>query len=468
MTAAAPAPRTVRVANGQGFWGDDREAPVRQVLGGPIDYLTLDYLAEVTMSIMRRLLDKNPDSGFATDFVPLMRRLFPECSRRRVTVIANAGGVNPMACARAVAEAGREAGVGGREHVAVVRGDDILERIDELISSGHTLAHIETGSPLEEVVEKVRCANVYLGASPIVKALKRLREAGSTGVVVTGRCADASLAVAPLVHEFGWAMDDYQYLGAATVAGHVLECGAQATGGNCQHTWWTIPDLTAVGFPIAEADADGRLCITKHPSSGGRVDRASVTEQLLYEIGDPRNYATPDVVLDLSDVEVKEIAPDRVEIVGARGYPRPPRLKVSIGIAAGWRASGTITYAWPDAALKAEAAAALIERRLERLGLSFVETRAELVGWSSTLGALTGTPPPDLPEVQLRFSVRSEERTPVERFTREMAPLVLTGPPSATGYLGGRPRVQEVIGYWPALIDRRAVEPFVSVDLLEV
>ena len=467
--------RVVRVANGQGFWGDDREAPVRQIEGGAIDYLTLDYLAEVTMSIMRRMKDRNPDTGYATDFVPLMERIFPECASRGVTVIANAGGVNPAGCARAVADAAARAGT--RARVALVRGDDIADRLEEITSSGHTLSHMENGEPLTTVLDRVRCANVYLGAAPVVEALARLdaqRDASREGaaskakVVVTGRVADASLTVAPLVHEFGWSMRRFDLLGAATVAGHVLECGAQSTGGNCMHTWWEIPDLAAVGFPIVEAGADGGITVTKHVGSGGRVDRATVTEQILYEIGDPAAYATPDVIADFTGLSLESDGPDRVRVRGAGGRPRPERLKVSIGVASGWRATGTMTYAWPDAALKARAAARLLGRRLDRLGLGFNETRAELVGWDSALGPLAGPPPPDLPEVELRFGVRSESRAAVERFSREIAPLVLTGPPSATGYLGGRPRVQEVIAFWPALIDRDMVEPFVTVDVVEV
>lgn len=460
------AERVVRVANGQGFWGDDREAPVRQVEGGPVDYLVLDYLAEVTMSILQKLRERSPEAGYASDFVPLAKRILPACARRGIVVIANAGGVNPEGCARAVLEAARERGMESSARVAMVTGDDIMERLDDLMARGHELAHMETGEPLSSARDGVRCANAYLGAAPVVRALERLGRKGAR-FVVTGRVADASLTVAPLVHEFGWAMDDYRRLGAATVAGHVLECGAQASGGNCMRRWWEVPDLTDVGFPIAEVDADGGIVITKHPGSGGRVSRASVSEQLLYEIGDPTRYVTPDVIADFAELRLEESGADRVRVLGARGSPRPERLKVSIGIASGWRAVGSITYAWPDAALKAEAAARLLNRRLDRLGLDLTETRAELVGWNSTLGPLAGPPPRDLPELQLRFGARARTRAPIERFTREIAPLVLTGPPSATGYLGGRPKVQEIIEYWPALVEREAVEPYVSVEVLE-
>ena len=460
--------RVVRVANGQGFWGDDREAPVRQVEGGPIDYLVLDYLAEVTMSILRRLRDKDSSRGYATDFVHLMERIFPECVRRGIRVVANAGGVNPRACAEAVVAAGRRAGVSGQAVVAVVTGDDLMDKLDELLEAGHALTHLESGEPLAEVRDRVRSANAYLGAEPLVRALEALRGRNRAGVVVTGRCADASLTLGPLVHEFGWGVDAHDLLACGTVAGHVLECGAQATGGNCMARWWEVPDLTDVGFPIAEVASDGDFVVTKHAGTGGGVSRASVAEQILYEIGDPSHYATPDVVADFSGLWLEDAGPDRVRVQGARGRPRPKRLKVSVGVAMGWRAAGTLTFAWPDAALKARAAEHLLRNRLDRLGLRFTDVIAELVGWDSTHGPLAGEPPRDLPEVQLRFGVRAASRAPVERFTREIAPLVLTGPPSATGYLGGRPRVQEVIGHWPAFISRRAVEGSVAVKAIEV
>ncbi|HET9947479.1 MAG TPA: acyclic terpene utilization AtuA family protein, partial [Longimicrobiales bacterium] len=240
------------------------------------------------------------------------------------------------------------------------------------------------------------------------------------------------------------------------------------TGGNCMARWWEIPNLAEVGFPIVEAEEDGTFVVTKHPGSGGVVSRASVTEQLLYEIADPRAYVGPDVTADFTTIQLAEDGPDRVRVTGATGSAPPVRLKVSVAYAAGWRSVGTLTYAWPDAAAKARAADRVIRARLERLGLRFDETRTELVGWDSVHGPLVGPPPADLPEVQLRIAVRSEDRAMVERFTREIAPLVLTGPPSVTGYATGRPRVDEIVAFWPALIDRSAVEPHVRLDLLRV
>ena len=244
--------RKVRLGGGQGFWGDALDAPVRLVEGGPLDYLVLDYLAEVTMSILRKLRDRDPAAGYARDFVQLMERIWPACAERGIRVVANAGGVNPSGCAAALVEAGRRAGVAGRARVGLVRGDDLLERLDALLAQGHALANLDTGGPLEAIRDRVRSANAYLGAGPVVEALRR-----GADVVVTGRVADPALAAAPLVHEFGWSLDDAHRMAAAVLAGHVVECGAQATGGNCMAEWWTIPDLDVVGFPVVEAEESG-------------------------------------------------------------------------------------------------------------------------------------------------------------------------------------------------------------------
>ena len=458
----SPVP-TVRVASGQGFWGDDLEAPVRQVEGGDIDYLMLDYLAEVTMSIMQKQRSRNPRAGFARDFVPLMERIFQACVERGIRVVTNAGGVNPEECATAVAEAGRRAGVGGRTRIGVVTGDDLMERLDELLESGHPLENMETGRPLAEIRGRVQSANAYLGAEPIVAAL-----AGGASVVVTGRSTDTALTYGPLAHEFGWSRNSWDFLASGVVAGHINECGAQASGGNCSVEWWSIPDLAGVGFPIIVAEPDGSFVVTKHRGSGGAVNLRTVKEQILYEMGDPASYITPDVVADFTTIRLEEEGRDRVRVHGIRGRPPTPSLKVSVAYSAGYKAVGTLVYAWPDAAAKARAAARILRERLDRLGLTFDRVLVELVGWDATHGHLAGEPPADLPEVQLRVGVRAADRGAVERFTREIAPLVLTGPPSVTGFAGGRPRVQDIVAYWPALIDRRAVEPRVAVKAVEV
>ncbi len=455
--------RMIRIGSGQGFWGDDLEAPVRQVEEGPLDYLMLDYLAEVTMSIMQKQRQRDPEAGFARDFPPLMERIFARCIEQGIRVVTNAGGVNPPGCGEALVEAGRAAGVGGRARIGVVTGDDLMDRLDALIEGGHELRHMETGEPLAAIRERVQSANAYIGAAPIVRALEE-----GADVIVTGRSTDTALTYAPMMHEFGWDADDHDRIAQGVVAGHINECGAQASGGNALVDWWTVPAMEQVGFPVIEAHEDGSFVVTKHPGSGGRVTRAIVTEQLLYEMGDPREYITPDVVADFTSLALDEVGPDRVRVSGVRGSARTDFLKVSIAYADGYKAVGTLVYAWPDAAAKARAAERILRARLDRLGLAFDEIRVELVGWDSTHGHLAGPPPPDLPEVQLRIGVRSGDRGAVERFTREIAPLVLTGPPSVTGFAGGRPRVQEIMAFWPALLRRDEVEPHLNVRILEV
>ncbi len=455
--------RVVRIASGQGFWGDDLEAPVRQVEGGPIDYLMLDYLAEVTMSIMQKQRARNPEAGYARDFVPLMERIFPKCIEGGVRVVTNAGGVNPEGCAEALVEAGRRAGVKGKAKVGLVTGDDLMDRLEALIADGHEMKHMETGEPLATIVDQVQSANAYIGAAPIVEALGK-----GADVIVTGRSTDTALTYGPLIHEFGWSTDDHDRIAAGVVAGHINECGAQCTGGNCLIDWWEIPDMANVGFPIVEVSGDGTFVVTKHPGTGGRVSRATVAEQIVYEMGDPTDYITPDVVADFTTIHLNDLGGDRVRVHGVKGGPRTDFLKVSIAYSSGWKATGTLTYAWPDAAAKARAADRILRERLDRLGLHFDEIRTELVGWDSTHGPLVGEPPADIPEVQLRVGVRAEDKAAVERFTREIAPLVLTGPPSVTGFAGGRPRVQEIMAYWPALVRREVVEDHLRVEVRDV
>ena len=454
--------RVVRIAAGQGFWGDWLEAPVRQVRGGPIDYLMMDYLAEVTMSIMQKQKSRDPKAGYARDFIPLMERILPDVVERGVRVTSNAGGVNPRGCAEAVLAVGRKLELPRRLRVGLVSGDDILDRLDDLIARGHSLNDMETGRRLSDIRDRVLSANAYLGMAPIVEALR-----GQADVVVTGRVTDTGLTLGPIFHEFGWSPEDWDKVAAGTVAGHIIECGAQASGGNLLKGWRGVKGLADPGFPIAEASSDGTFVITKHPHTGGVVSVASVTEQLVYEMGDPRSYITPDGVADFTTIQLRQAGRDRVRVSGIRGGPRTPMLKVSIAYFWGYKAVGTLVYAWPEAYDKAKAADQVLRRRLADLGLSFDQILTEFVGVNATHGRLSGAPCADLPEVQLRVGVRARERGPVERFTREIAPLVLTGPPSVTGFAGGRPAVEEVVAYWPALVDRREIEPHVRVEILE-
>jgi hypothetical protein len=441
----------IRIANGQGFWGDWLEAPVRLVEGGPIDYLTLDYLAEVTMSILQKQRQADAALGYARDFPPLIGRIAKKLQERRIKVVANAGGVNPVSCARAVLQAAPGL------KVAVVLGDDVLDRIGEFLDKGHEMRNIDTGEPLTSIRDRILSANAYVGAFPLAEAL-----ATGADVVISGRCADAALALAPMIERFGWQSEDWDKLASGTVAGHIIECGAQCSGGNCQVNWQSIPDLANIGYPILEAEPDGSFAVTKHPGTGGRIDAHGIKEQLLYEIGDPRRYVTPDCVADFTSVRLEDAGPDRVRGCGGRGGPRPATLKVSLSYDAGWKSSGTLVYTWPQALEKARAADRIVRQRLEQLGLRFEEVHSEFFGVNACHGP-AAPPVTDPPEVQLRISVRGSGKGAVDRFTREMIPLVLTGPPGGTGYGEGRPEVRQIVAYWPALIPRDEIRTRVEV-----
>lgn len=450
----------VRVAGGQGFWGDLLTAPINQVRGGPIDYLMLDYLAEVTMSIMQKQRARDPQAGYAKDFVSLMREILPDCVEKNIKVLSNAGGVNVSGCAEAIRDTARDIGLGGKVKIGVVTGDDILGRLDDFAAQGVEILNMETGEPLAAIRDKVQAANVYLGAAGLVEALGR-----GAQIIVGGRLTDTGLTLAPLMHEFGWKFDDWNRVSAGTIAGHIIECGAQASGGNCQYEWQSIPDMANIGFPIVEASPNGEFVVTKHDGTGGRVNVQSVKEQLLYEMGDPKAYITPDVVADFSSINVADDGTDRVKVFGITGNPSTEFYKVSIAYSAGWKAVGTLVYAWPDAYEKAQAADGILRARLERLGLKFDVILTEFVGVNATHGHLAGEPSPDIPEVQLRFGVRGQNKADVERFTKELAPLILTGPPAVTGFAGGRPKVEEIMAYFPALIPKTLIET--KVDIIE-
>ena len=455
------AARPLRIASGQGFWGDLQRAPIDQARRGPIDVLVMDYLAEVTMSILQKQKLRDDSKGYARDFVEVVTELAPDIVEKRFKVISNAGGVNPAACAQAIVDGARERGVSGLT-VAVVTGDDLLDRLPDLIGRGVELRHMETGQPLAEVVDRIVSANAYLGAQPIAQAL-----AQGADVVVTGRTTDTGLTLAPLVHHFGWDWADWDKMAAGTVAGHILECGAQSSGGNFTD-WRDVPDMAGIGFPIAEVSADGSFVVTKHDGTGGLVSRGTVSEQLLYEIGDPADYITPDVVADFTSIRLDDQGGDRVRVSDVQGTEDTEFLKVSAAYSDGWKATSTLVYAWPEAAAKARAAGRILSDRLDALGLQFDEVRTEIIG----LNALSerteedAVAEADLDEVQLRVSVRSQDKAAVEQFGREIAPLILTGPSAVTGFAGGRPRPSEVIAYWPALIPKTEIET--QVEVLEV
>lgn len=449
----------VLVANGQGFWGDSILGPVRLLREGPLDYLTLDYLAEVTMSILQKQRSRDPKAGYATDFVAMLERLAGEIHGKRVKVVANAGGVNPHACKDAVLAVLERKGLRGKLKVAVVEGDDVLGRLDELLAEGETLSNMDTGRPLSDVRERVTSANVYLGAFPVAQALGL-----GADIVITGRGTDPGLVLAPLIHEFGWGPTDYDRLAAGTIAGHIVECGAQCTGGNYTD-WRAVPDLAMVGYPIVEAHADGGFAITKHAGTGGLVSVDTVRHQLVYEMGDPARYLTPDVIADFGSVSLEQDGPDRVRVRGARGAAPTPTFKVSISFQDGWKALGQLTISGPDALAKAHLASEVVWQRLAYDGCTFrdEEKLVEFVGAGVCHAGIAGGEAANAPEVVLRLGVKGPDRKKVERFGFELVPLVTSGPPGVTGFAGGRPKAGEIIGFWPALLSKSRVQTRVSI-----
>lgn len=449
----------IRIASGQGFWGDLIDAPVKQASGGPVDYIMMDYLAEVTMSILQKQKLKDPNLGYARDIPVLMNRLLPLIKEKGFKVITNGGGVNPIACRDAVFEVAKKLGIKDLK-IGVVLGDNILGDIDNLISKGVELKNMESGESVKTVRDKILSANVYLGAAGVVEALKQ-----GADIVLTGRVTDTGLTLAPMIHEFGWDMNNFDLMAAGTVAGHILECGGQASGGNFLGDWRSVPDMARIGFPIAEAFPNGEVIITKHENTGGLVSVETVSEQLVYEIGDPKDYITPDCIADFTSIHLEQVGENRVRVHGVKGLPATPFYKVSMSYLDGYSAFGSLTYCWPDALDKAKAAYEILRTRLSDLGLKFDEVRTEFQGYNACHGPIANKID-DPNEVVLRIGVRSQDKKAIERFGMEIAPLILTGPPGVTGFAGGRPKPSEVVAYWPALIPKKEVEYKVVVESL--
>lgn len=450
----------VLIGNGQAFWGDSMSGPINLVRNGPLHYLTLDYLAEVTMSILAKARRRDPSAGYATDFVNLLEEILPECQARGIRIIANAGGVNGRGCAEAVVAVAARLGCVGLK-IAVVEGDDVLEDLTSLLNHGHRLRNLDTGEDLGGRHGAVQSANAYFGAWPIVAALS-----DGADVVITGRCTDASLTVAPMAYEFRWMPTDYDQLGAATAAGHIIECGTQCTGGNFEG-WRTITGWADLGFPIVEAHADGSFVVTKHPGSGGAVTADTVTAQLLYEIGDPAAYLTADVTADFSHIDLQGDGPDRIRVSGAKGRSPTDSYKVSCTLGAGYKAVGQLTVPGPDAVEKAQLTARILFDRLAKLGVRFAadDWLVECLGQ----GVVIAGPDEAMaspPEVVLRIAVRHRDRLAVDSFGRELASLLTSGPPGLTGFAGGRPKASEVLEHWPALLSKDALVPTVDVFLV--
>ena len=441
----------LKIANASGFWGDQPDAARRLVAQQPdLDYLTLDYLAEVSLSIMAITRTKDPAASYARDFIEVVQSLVKFWQTGgRTKIVTNAGGLDPHACGAAVRDELAKAGLAHLK-VAVVSGDDVLSLIRR---GGNAFNSLETGEPLAKVADRLVTANAYLGAESIAAA----QRAGAH-IVVTGRVADPSLTVGPCCAHFDWKPDDYDRLAGATVAGHLLECGTQACGG-FSTDWLSVPGAHDIGFPVAEISADGSCVLTKPAGTGGAVTVQNVKEQLLYEIGDPGNYLSPDVTVSFLTLRVKQAGVDRVSVAGATGRPPPVNYKVSATYRNGFKAHGMLTIFGEQAVAKARAAGEGMLRRLQEAGYAYRETLVECLGTGASVGGIVRrVPEENFLETVLRVSVAADTQEPVKRFTREIAPLVTCGPQGVTGYASGRPKVLPVFGYWPCLIPRAAVK----------
>ena len=445
----------VRIGCGAGFWGDSAAGPAQLVAGGALDYLVMDYLAEITMSILARMKSSDAQAGYATDFVAaVMKPLLAAIVAQGIKVVTNAGGVNPLACKAALEQLAAEAGLPLR--VAAVIGDDLLPEADALRVAGVT--EIDSGAPLPVRLASV---NAYLGAAPIARAL-----AAGADVVITGRCVDSALVLGPLMHEFGWASDDYDRLAAGSLAGHIIECGTQCTGGLFTD-WEAVPGWDDMGFPIAECAPDGSFVISKPAGTGGLISRASVSEQIVYEIGDPAHYMLPDVCCDFSAVTVTEVGAERVAVSGARGHAPSGSYKVSATYPDGYRATATMMIGGLEARRKGERVAQAILTRTRRLFaeaglLDYREVSVEILGAESTYGPHARTR--DTREVVVKIGVAHPDKRALEIFAREIFPAATATAQGLTGFAGGRPTVQPVIRLYSCLIPKAHVRIAALLD----
>ena len=444
----------VRIANGQGFWGDSVDAPKNLIRYGNIDYLTLDYLAEVTMSIMQKQKLRNPEAGYARDFVQLIEEMLPDILSNDIKIISNAGGVNSSSCSDEIVKIAAKM-KGHSAPVGIIEGDDILDRMDDLYRSGVSFENMDTGESFESIKDKVYSANAYISSFSIKEALSK-----GAQIVLAGRVSDPGLALGPMLYEYGWKETDYNLLAAGTLAGHITECGAQCTGGNYTR-WDDINSISDIGYPIIEASSDGSFSITKPEGTGGVVNQYTVGEQILYELGDPKKYISPDVCVDFTSFKMREVD-GKVSIDSVLGMVPTDTYKVAISYFAGYKASGQLTISGPDALEKAKLVDNILWDRLKASGCKFSEKNTEFLGLSSCHQSLTKKPD-IINELIVRWSVRDSDKKKVNRFGMEIAPLITSGPPGVTGFSGGRPKATEIVGYWPCLIPKHLVPTTVRV-----
>lgn len=452
--------KTIRLGAGMAFWGDSIRPAIDMVQRAEIDYLCCDHLAELTMSMLTKRMERDPEQGYTPDIVELMNAVLPTCVEKGIKIISNAGGANPRACAQKVAEVAKELGLSGLR-IGVVTGDDISSRIDGLMADGIDFANLDTGAQLQSVRDRLTHANVYTGSEGIVEAL----EAGAD-VVICGRVTDVALYIGPMRYEFGWSADDWHHLGIGAALAHCIECGAQATGGLYAGGWQEIEGMADIGYPIGEISQDGTAVVTKTPGTGGAVTPGSVSEQMVYEILDPGNYLTADVTGDFTNIRLEQVGPDRVSISDVTGKPAPATLKVNMGYRAGFLGTAQWSYTWPDAVAKGHRSLELLEERLANVNFKAEETRVEWVGHNSMWAPLV--PPPDDPEaleVTLRYAARCPTRAEARKVFSELVPICNNGP-AGLGGLGTRLPIVELFAVWPCLIPRELIGS--DVDLMEV
>ena len=450
----------IRIAGGQGFYGDTPRS-VEGLLADGVDYLCLEALAELTLAILQKDRQKDESRGYTKDLPAYLTAALPTVAAGRTKLITNAGGINPTAAARAAVGVARELGLPGLK-IATVLGDDLMPRLDELGAAGG-LAHLDSATPFSDFPGDPLFAAAYLGARPIVDALDQ-----GADVVITGRCADAALFLAPLVHEHGWAWDDWDRLAAGMLVGHLLECSGQTAGGNLSREWWSVPHPWDLPYPIAEVGADGDAVITKPKASGGRVSFDTVRHQLLYEVHDPARYLTPDVVADFTSATVTDEGDDRVRITGVSGAPATDTYKTLLCHHAGWAGEARVAYSWPEAREKATVAAAIFAERVAQAGLAVREWNVELWGVDALGGPTVPPTEAEPPEVVARIAWRCDDPATAGIVGREMVPLTLSAPPAGTTGMGrGAARPTELLGIWPTLIEKSKVDPYVSVTIEE-
>ncbi|MFK7823829.1 MAG: acyclic terpene utilization AtuA family protein [Oligoflexales bacterium] len=441
---------TLKIGNAGGYWGDDPSALKRQVAGGKLDYITMDFLAEVTMSILQKQQAKDPNLGYARDFIPMIAGVLPEILKNKTRVITNAGGINPEACAAAIVAEGRKLGLNPK--VAVVHGDDILGEVKALQQQGTLFKNMETGDDFSSVENLIEAANIYFGAAPVVEALKKWQP----DIIVTGRVTDTGITVAPMIYEFGWDLKDWNKIAAGIIAGHMLECGCQITGGNFSD-WNLVDNYNQMGYPIAEVEPDGQFVLSKHEGSGGYVSEDTVREQLFYEMGNPKAYLTPDVVADFSSIKLAQIGKDRVQVDGIKGHEPTPLYKVSMAYEDGYKCIGSILISGPNAREKAKAFADIFWKRCDQ---EFTQKLTEFVGHNACHRSLGQDQDPN--EIILRLGARSHDFDALRTFAKMIPSLILSGPPGVA-VLGGVPKVQTVVSYWPALIDKALASPKIAL-----